>query len=94
MCTIRNSSDNKDIGKKIILIGLTTSQPKAKFESGLTSPLQRVFESELSLTVLLIASASGSVDTFVVDKKNGHFSRATAGSFAGVYSSASIGVCQ
>ncbi len=94
MCTIKDSSDKKEIGKKITLMGLTTTQPKAKFESGTTSPLQRVFESESALTVLLIASGSGSVDAFVIDKKNGHFSRAAAGSFAGVYSSASIGTCQ
>jgi len=94
MCTIKDSSDKKEIGKKIALMGLTTTQTKAKFESGVISPLQKVFESESTLTVLLIASGSGSVDAFVIDKKNGHFSRATAGSVAGVYSLASIGTCQ
>jgi len=94
MCTIKDSSDKKEIGKKITLMGLTGTQPKAKFESGTTSPLQKVFESESTLTVLIIASGSGSVDAFVIDKKNGHFSRAVAGSVAGVYSSASVGTCQ
>jgi hypothetical protein len=94
ICTIKDSSNKKEIGKTITLIGLATTQPKAKFESGVTSPLQKVFESESTLTVLLIASGSGSVDAFVIDKKNGHFSRAEAGSFGGVYSSASIGTCQ
>ena len=73
MCTIKHSSDKKEIGKKIALMGLTTTQPKAKFESGVTSPLQKVFESESTLTVLLIASGSGGIDAFVIDKKNGHF---------------------
>lgn len=94
MCTIKNSSDKKEIGKKITLMGLRTTQPKAKFESGVTSPLEKVFESESTLTVLLLASGSGGIDAFVVDKKSGHFSRAAAGSVAGVYSSASIGTCQ
>ena len=94
MCTIKDSSDKKEMGKKITLMGLTTTEPKAKFESGTTSPLHKVFESESTLTVQLIASGSGSVDAFVIDKKNGHFSRATAGSFQGVYSSASIGICK
>jgi hypothetical protein len=94
MCNVKDSSDKKEIGKKINLMGLTTTQPKAKFESGVTSPLQKVFESESTLTVLLIASDTGSVDAFVIDKKNGHFSRASAGSCAGVYSLASIGICQ
>lgn len=94
MCTTKDSSDKKEIGKRITLIGLTTTQPKAKFESGNTSPLQKVFESESTLTVLLIASASGGVDAFVIDKKNGHFARADAGSVVGIYSSESIGTCQ
>ena len=94
MCTIKDSSDKKEMGKKITLIGLTTTQPKSKFESGTASPLQKVFESESTLTVQLIAAGSGSVDAFVINKKNGHFSRAEAGSFMGVYSSASIGICQ
>ena len=93
ICTIKASSDKKEVGKKITLMGLTTIQPKAKYESGVTSPLQRVFESESTLTVLII-SGVGSVDAFVIDKKNGHFSRAAAGSLAGVYSLASIGTCQ
>ena len=94
MCTVKESSDKKEIGIKIILIGLTTTQPKAKHESGTTSPLQKVFETESTLTCLLIASGSGCVDTFVIDKKKGHIARATAGSLLGVYSSASIGTCQ
>ena len=94
MCTIKDSSDKKEIREKFTLMGLTTTQPKAKFENGVTSPLQKVFESESTLTVLLIASGSGGVDAFVIDKKNGHFSRAAAGFVAGVYSSASIGTCQ
>jgi len=52
MCTIKDSSDKKEIGKKITVMGLTTTQPKAKFESGFTSPLQRVFESESTLITL------------------------------------------
>jgi len=38
MCTIKHSSDKKEIGKKIALMGLTTTQPKAKFESGTMQP--------------------------------------------------------
>ena len=94
MCTVKRSSDKKQVGEKITLMGLTTTQPKAKFEIGVTSPLQKIFESDSILTIQLIASLTGSVDTFVIDKKNGHFSRATAGFFFGIYSSASIGICQ
>jgi len=94
MCIAKAASDSKEIGKRITLIGLTTTHPKVKYESGLTSPMQKVFESKSTLTIQLIASSSGSVDSFVIDKTKGHFSRAMVGSFAGVYSSASVGICQ
>jgi len=94
MCTAKAASDSKDIGQRITLIGLTTTRPKVKYESGVTSPMQKVFESKSTLAIQLIASGSGSIDAFVIDKTKGHFSRATAGSFAGVYSSASVGICQ
>jgi hypothetical protein len=94
LLTVKDSSDSKEIGKKITLIGLTTNHPKAKVESGSVSPLQKVFESESTLTFLLIDSDTGSVDAFVIDKKKGHFSSATAKQLAGVHSIASIGICQ
>ena len=94
MCTIVAASDRKEIGNKIALLNLMEGQPKVKYESGNTSPMQKVFESETTLTIQLVASASGSVDTFVIDKKKGHFSRAVAGSLLGVYSDAAIGTCK
>lgn len=91
MGTILQSSDRKEIGQKISFIGLESGEPKVLYENGVTSPMQNVFESERTLTVQLVASASGSVDTFIIEKKSGKFARATAGSFAGVYSSAALG---
>ena len=91
MGTILQSSDRKEIGKKIGFIGLETREPKVLYENGGTSPMQKVFASESTLTLQLVASGTGSVDTFIIDKKSGKFARATAGSLAGVYSSASLG---
>ena len=65
-----------------------------KYESGTTSPMQKIFESESTLTIQLIASGTGSTDTFVIDKKKGHFARAVTGSLFGVYSDAAIGTCK
>ena len=94
ICTINTSSDKAEIGNRIALIGLSTPKPKVKFENGVTSPMQKVFESEKTLTILLIATGSGSVDTFVINKVNGQFSNAAAGNLLGVYSSAALGTCQ
>ncbi len=93
MCKIVDGSNRNEIGNKITLMGLMSDQPKVKYESGTTSPMRKVFESESTLTIQLIASGTGSVDTFVIDKKKGYFSRAVAGSLAGVYSDAAIGTC-
>ncbi|HEX9757477.1 MAG TPA: hypothetical protein VGB26_06705 [Nitrospiria bacterium] len=94
MCEIVAGSNRNEIGNNITLMGLLSDQPKVKYESGTTSPMEKVFESESTLTIQLIASGTGSVDTFVIDMKKGHFSRAAAGSLAGVYSDAAIGTCK
>jgi len=94
MCTIEVSSDKTEVGKKIALIGLKSQTPKVIYESGMTSPMVKVFESEETLTIQLVATGSGSVDAIVIDKTTGRFSRATAGSLMGVYSTASLGNCR
>jgi hypothetical protein len=94
MCTIEVSSDKTEDGKKIALIGLKSQTPKVIYESGMTSPMVKVFESEKTLTIQLVATGSGSVDAIVIDKATGRFSRATAGSLLGVYSTASLGSCK
>jgi len=94
MCTIEVSSDKSEVGKKIALIGLKSQTPKVIYESGITSPMVKVFESEKTLTIQLVATGSGSIDAIVIDKTTGRFSRATAGSLMGVYSTASLGSCR
>jgi len=94
MGTILKSSDVKEVGKKVTFVGLHSSTPKVVFETGMTSPLQKIHEDNDSLTLLLVASLSGSTDAFVINKKTGKFARASAGSFASVYASASVGTCK
>ncbi|MFQ5913463.1 MAG: hypothetical protein ACE5JS_09795 [Nitrospinota bacterium] len=71
MCTIQVSSDKNEIGKDIILIGLKTQTPKVLFEGGATSPMVKVFESDKTLTIQLVATSSGGVDAIVLDKNTG-----------------------
>jgi hypothetical protein len=94
MCIIEKSSEEKEIGNRISLIGLLTDGPKVLYGSGVTSPMVKVFESSKTLTIQLVASGSGSVDTIVLDKGSGRFARATAGSFAGIYAMAAVGTCR
>lgn len=91
MGTLTKVSHRPEAGKKVTFIGLNSNKPKVVFESGTTSPLQKVFENESTLTAILVASGSGSIDAFVIDKKTGKFSHVTAGNFMAVYATAAVG---
>ncbi len=94
-CTILTSSSGDEVSRKISFINLGGNEPKVLFsDTGTTSPLTTVHTSDDTVTLQLVASGSGSTDTFVIDKKTGIFSRAVAGSFAGVYAIASKGNCK
>ncbi len=94
-CSIRKSSDKKEIGSVISFIGLNSDNPKMLSGStGGTSPLIKLFESDDTLTLGLVASGTGSTDIFVISKKTGEFARTSSGSLGGVYSFASKGTCK
>lgn len=97
MCTILQSSEGAKIGQRISFIGLTTVNPKVLFETGVTSPIRKEFESENALTSVLVASGTGSVDSLVLDKLTGKFARIeVAAPFLGesISAVASLGVCR
>lgn len=92
---IQQSSEPKEIGETFTFIALDSEKPRVMFhKNGNTSPLTKVFEDENTLTLILIASGSGSLDAFVIDKKTGKFARVTAGNFLGTHASASLGACK
>jgi len=94
-CRIEASSHKADVGQTVSLLALTSEKPKVLFSSsGVTSPMQKLFESDDTLVIQVVASASGSTDTVVLNKKNGTFARSSAGNFAGVYATAGIGSCK
>jgi hypothetical protein len=94
ICTIEASSNPEEIGKKIFLAGLTTAAPQAVFESHVRSSMVKLFESEQTLVIQLVAAISGSVDTLVIDKRTGGFAHTAAGSFLGVHAIAETGSCR
>lgn len=94
MGTVLRSSDQAEVGKKLTFVGLLSAAPKVVSEDGVTSPLQKVHEDADLMTLLLVASGTGSVDAFVIDKRTGKFARAVAGKLAGVYVLASVGTCR
>ena len=94
-CTVKRSSDKKEIGAVLSLLGLRTDNPKLlSNSSGGTFPLTKLHEDKDTTTVGLIATGTGSTDVFVIDKKTGEFARTSSGSLAGIYASASKGTCK
>lgn len=93
-CTIEASSTPEEIGKKIFIIGLTTAAPQAVFESHVRSSMIKLFESDQTVVIQLVAAVSGSVDTLVIDKRSGRFAHTAAGSFLGVHAIAETGSCR
>jgi hypothetical protein len=93
-CTIEASSIPDEIGKKVALTGLMTATPQAVFENHVRSSMVKLFESEQTLVTQLVAAISGSVDTFVVDKRTGRFAHTAAGSFLEVHAVAETGSCR
>jgi hypothetical protein len=95
MCTIEQSYDRRELGHKIALIDLQTTSPRVLYSgTGETSSMAKLWESDKTLTIQVVATATGSVETIVVEKKTGRFSRAAAGSLADVYSYAQLGSCR
>jgi hypothetical protein len=94
-CTITHSTDKKDIGAGISLIGLESDNPKILFSAhGGTSPMNKYFESSNTITLGLVASGTGGTDMFTLDKKTGIFARTSTGNFLGVFAYAAKGTCK
>lgn len=93
-CQILYSTNKDDVGKNISLLNLFSNDPKFLSPDGGTFPLKKVYETEDTLTMLWVATGSGSIDAIVLDKTTGIFSRVSAGSFLRVYAVASKGNCK
>jgi len=95
MGTVLKATARKDVGEKVTFVGLNTKDPRVVFGgSGGNYPFKKVYETEDVVTLMWVATGTGSVDAFVIDRKTGKFARAAAGKFSGVYASASVGLCR
>jgi hypothetical protein len=93
-CTVETSTVPADIGRKIALTGLATAAPQVVFENHVRSSMVKLFESEQTLVIQLVAATSGSVDTLVIDKTTGRFARTAAGAFLKIHAIAETGSCR
>jgi hypothetical protein len=93
-CTIETSSHPSEIGKTISLTGLMSATPQAVFENHVRSSMVKLFETERTVVIQLVAAISGSVDTVVIDKRTGKFAHTAAGAFLDVHAIAETGSCR
>lgn len=95
MGTVLQSSEKEGIGKNLTFFGLNTDKPNVLLSNGITYPLEKRFENERTLTLILASpSKSGGIDSFVIDKKTGKFARVEAGLTDDVYAISSLGACK
>ena len=94
ICTIDQSTQPADETKTITLNGLTTATPQAIYENHVRASMVKVFESDETLVVQLVAAVSGSVDSIVIDKTGGRFAHTAAGTFLRVHAVAETGTCR
>ncbi len=91
--TIVRSTRPKDVGERVTFIGLTTQSPRVSFPgSGGTSPMKILGQTDGIITIQLFTGHS--IDTFIIDKKTGLFSRSYSGTSSGPYAGAAIGTCK
>lgn len=93
-CTVETSTAPADIGRKIALTGLATATPQVVFENHVRSSMVKLFESDRTVVIQLVAAVSGSVDTLVIDKTTGRFARTAAGAFLKIHAVAETGSCR
>ena len=94
--TLLDSSEKSEKGPSVSFVNMNTNAPSVVFgKSGGSSPMKKIFESEEIVVIQLVASGSGSVDTFLIEKKTGRFARSTLGSIMNsLYASKGYGVLQ
>jgi hypothetical protein len=91
--TIIRASAPKDVGEQITFIGLSTASPRVAYSgTGSTSPMKILGETDGLITLQLYTGHS--LDTFIIDKKTGLFSRAFSGTSFGAYAGGAIGTCR
>lgn len=92
---ILESTNKKDEGEKLYFLDLDTDEPKVLFtDTEIRSPFKKIYEDDNQITMQLLATATGSIDIFIIDKTNGKFVRLTGGRVDGLYGDVFFGVCK
>ena len=91
------SSDNTGDsykGQTITITGLLGEEQRVIYPHGGSSPMEKIYDSESQVTIQLVASGSGSTDTFTINKKTGEFTETGQGNVGGPYFFTRSGTCK
>jgi len=99
LCDVATDESSDNIGdsykgKTITITGLLGDEQRVIYPHGGSSPMKKIFDSESTVTIQLVASGSGSTDTFTVNKKTGEFTETGQGNVGGPYSFTRAGNCR
>lgn len=92
---ILESTSKRIKGENIYFLDLDTDEPKILFTGNeIRQPFKKIYEDTNQITMQLLATGTGSIDTFIIDKTNGKFVRLSGGRVDGLYGDVSFGVCK
>ena len=83
---ITTSDDKKEIGAHITFANLRTPHPFITFPSGNGAETDKVYEDEEIVVLLFVAKATGSTETYHINKKSKRFTRIEVGALEAVVS--------
>ena len=99
ICEVAEDESSDNIGdsykgKTIAITGLSGDEQKVIYPEGNSSPMKKISETNDTVTIQLVASGSGSTDTFQISKTDGQFTETGQGNVAGPYSFTRSGTCR
>ena len=92
-CEILIDTNPQEVNKKLSFADLDTINPKLYYQENRPLALDKLYEENGRVVLQIVSSGNASVDTFLIDKETGIFSRTNLGDFWGPYAMAAKGIC-
>jgi PBP1b-binding outer membrane lipoprotein LpoB len=93
VCSVAISTNQAEIGTPISFTGLDTQNPKVLYQANTPIDLEKVYDNNGRIILQTVAGGNPNVDTFLINKETGVFSKSSMGDFWGIYIVADKGTC-
>jgi hypothetical protein len=92
-CEIKISSNAEEVAKKITFSDLDTVTPKIYYQADRPIAADKIYENNGRLVLQTVAGGNVSVETILINKETGVFSKSSMGDFWGIYAMIAKGWC-